>query len=75
MARKSIQDLYNQYLRIVDENAKRGLTNKTEQIRAAKAQNIYLRYAGNISAMKSMQKNPDTTKKFSRNTYMGLAEG
>ena len=72
-----MNDIYEQYRRILDENLRRNpfLSPGVEKDRVEKALGAFQRYAGNIGKMKSMQTKWYANKKFSRNTYMGLAEG
>ena len=78
MARKkSVNDIYNQYRRIIDSNVSRSpdLSDPTARSRADKALAAFNKYVGNIGKKKSMQKKWVGDKKFSQSTYMGLSNG
>ena len=78
MARKkTVSQLYAQYSRILDENIRRNPTlSGTAGRRADRALNAFNSYVGNIGrSSRSMQKQWDRNKKFSRSTYMGLNAG
>ena len=76
--KKSVNQLYSQYRRILDENIRQDptLTNPRQLNRADRALAAYTRYIKNVGRNSAvMQKKWDVNRPISQRTYMGLSNG